>query len=156
MQNFKWYLRKPHLLNFCHLKECQKRNKTSNIRNSILFSLFFFLRDSLPNFDKISCCSSRVEKRILGFSPFIFMLSHGGCSQLGLSLGSTSTSRFTWNKSGYFSCMSQASRSYLQRHRSIDSWYWHTTRLIHYSPWENFKATSIKLKTCCICLLFSI
>lgn len=133
-----------------------KQNLKHKAHQKLCPVLFFFLRDSLPNFDKISCCSSRVEKRILGFSPFIFMLSHGGCSQLGLSLGSTSTSRFTWNKSGYFSCMSQASRSYLQRHRSIDSWYWHTTRLIHYSPWENFKATSIKLKTCCICLLFSI
>lgn len=32
---------------------------------------------------------------------------------LGLSLGSTSMFRLTWNKSGYFSWMSQASRSYL-------------------------------------------
>lgn len=33
---------------------------------------------------------------------------------LGLSLGSTSMSRLTWNKSGYFSWMSQASKSYLK------------------------------------------
>lgn len=33
---------------------------------------------------------------------------------LGLSLGSTSMFKLTWNKSGYFSCMSQASKSYLK------------------------------------------
>lgn len=32
---------------------------------------------------------------------------------VGLSLGSTSMSKLTWNKSGYFSWMSQASKSYL-------------------------------------------
>lgn len=51
----------------------------------------------------MSCCSSRLENRILGFSPLMLVLSQGGASRLGLSLGSTSTSRFTWNKSGYFS-----------------------------------------------------
>ena len=74
---------------------------------------------SLPNFVKISCCSSRLEKRILGFKPLMFKLSQGARSVLGLSRGSTSTSRFTWNKSGYFSWMSQASRSYLQQFYTV-------------------------------------
>lgn len=69
---------------------------------------------SLPNLDRMSCCSSLLEKRILGFRPLRLVFSQGGASRLGLSLGSTSTSRFTWNRSGYFSWMSQASRSYLQ------------------------------------------
>lgn len=56
-----------------------------------------------PNLERMSCCSSRLENRILGFSPLMLVLSQGGASRLGLSLGSTSTSRFTWNKSGYFS-----------------------------------------------------
>lgn len=56
-----------------------------------------------PNFARMSCCSSRLENRILGFSPRMLAVSQGGASWLGLSLGSTSTSRFTWNKSGYFS-----------------------------------------------------
>lgn len=34
--------------------------------------------------------------------------------ELGLSLRSTSMFKLTWNKSGYFSCMSQASKSYLR------------------------------------------
>lgn len=56
-----------------------------------------------PNLDRTSCCSSRLEKRILGFSPLMLELSQGGASRLGLSRGSTSTSRLTWNRSGYFS-----------------------------------------------------
>lgn len=56
-----------------------------------------------PNLDRMSCCSSRLEKRILGFSPLMLEFSQGGASRLGLSRGSTSTSRLTWNRSGYFS-----------------------------------------------------
>lgn len=58
---------------------------------------------TLPNLDKMSCCSSRLENRILGFSPLMLVFSHGWASWHDLSLGSTSTSRFTWNRSGYFS-----------------------------------------------------
>lgn len=66
-----------------------------------------------PNLLRISCCSSRVEKRILGLRPLVWKPSQGGGLVLGLSLGSTSMFRLTWNRSGYFSWMSQASRSYL-------------------------------------------
>lgn len=70
-----------------------------------------------PNLLRISCCSSRVEKRILGLRPLVWKLSQGGGLALGLSLESTSMFRLTWNKSGYFSWMSQASRSYLAGQR---------------------------------------
>lgn len=75
--------------------------------------LIFSERRCSPNLLRISCCSSRVEKRILGLRPLVWKLSQGGGLVLGLSLGSTSMFRLTWNKSGYFSWMSQASRSYL-------------------------------------------
>lgn len=67
----------------------------------------------IPNLLSISCCSSREEKRILGLRPLVGKPSQGGLLVLGWSLGSTSMFKFTWNRSGYFSCMSQASKSYL-------------------------------------------
>lgn len=76
-------------------------------------TLVFREKRPLPNLLRISCCSSRVEKRILGLRPLVWKPSQGGGFVLGLSLGSTSMFRLTWNKSGYFSWMSQASRSYL-------------------------------------------
>lgn len=78
-------------------------------------AFFFFLQKRcVPNLLSISCCSSREEKRILGLRPLVWKPSHGGLLVLGLSLGSTSMFKLTWNKSGYFSCMSQASKSYLK------------------------------------------
>lgn len=49
----------------------------------------------------------------MGLRPLVGKPSQGGLLVLGWSLGSTSMFKFTWNRSGYFSCMSQASKSYL-------------------------------------------
>lgn len=92
----------------CATQQIKPNPDTSNPRG------LAFVKDChLPNLLRISCCSSREEKRILGLRPLVWKPSQGGVLVLGLSLGSTSMSKLTWNKSGYFSWMSQASKSYL-------------------------------------------
>lgn len=53
----------------------------------------------------------------MGLRPLVGKASQGGLLVLGWSRGSTSMFKFTWNRSGYFSCMSQASKSYLTAER---------------------------------------